>query len=469
MCYMKRPNGGKLTLTKTIKKNYKIITEPLLEVKSAFIAVCADIDRYIRISTGCEIRGELDEATVDKLKEIFPCLSEMTVDQWNRLILVFLNIRNDNAHLYQNKPVYIDEDILAYLNALVEPEMAVVADGNELTVYGAYYVLVFLSQRFQLWTFITPLLRGQNFDDMSKKEFHNFRISSQHLLQEYCGIGKPIGNNGAHCMTNLMYINDTLRRELTSVFLELEAVAIDRGFAAQYSPSFRTVLGNIKEIGEDGELSKRLIELRNTWFHGHWLEDEVMLPDGKRKKFDFYETIETLRMLRETLADYERYDSVTGQIESFGKALLDFKALRLVEVSYKLLDSRLLTASKFDERIENLEKAYSVFASTEERFLEAASSLLGSDPVVWNISAAKFSNADSLPRKTITNELKIIVLADEDGFDIGRFHTDRKTLTLCDVDLPPEYCNTINGKPLKDYKLIPLENICEKIKLYKAM
>ncbi|MGM9813915.1 MAG: hypothetical protein ACI32C_03310 [Candidatus Enteromonas sp.] len=466
---MKRPNGGKLTLKKTIKKNYKIITEPLLEVKSAFIAVCADIDRYIRISTGCEIREELDEATVGKLKEIFPCLSEMTVDQWNRLILVFLNIRNDNAHLYQNKPVYIDEDILAYLNALVEPEMDVVADGNELTVYGAYYVLVFLSQRFQLWTFITPLLRGQNFDDMSKKEFHDFQISSQHLLQEYCGTGKPIGNNGGTCMTHLMHINDTLRRELTSVFIRLEVVAIDRGFVAQYSPSFRTVISNIEEIEEGSELSKRLIELRNTWFHGHWLEDEVVLPDGKTKKFDFYETIDTLRMLRETLVDYERYDSVTSQIESFGKALLDFKVQRLVEVSYKLLDSRLLTASKFDERIDNLGKAYSAFASTDERFLEAAASLLGNDPVVWKISAAKFSNADSFPRKTITSELRVIILVDDNGFDIGGFHTDRKTLTLCDVDLPPDYCNTINGKPLKDYKLIPLEDVCRKIKLYTAM
>ena len=468
MSYKKKSSGGKLRLTKTIKKNYKFITKPLLEVKSAFIAICADIDRYIRLSIGCEIREELDDSTVSRLQKLFPRLSKMSLDQWNRLIFIFLDIRNNNAHLYQNKPIFIDKDILSYLTQLVAPEMDAVSEGNELTVYGAYYVLSFLSQKFQLWPFISSLLDGRNFDGMGKKEFPTFRIKSQHLLQEFGGIGKPIGNCGGPCKTSLMHINDTLRRELTSVFLGLEAVAIDQEFAIKYSPSFRTILGNIEEIEERGELSKRLIELRNIWFHGHWLGDEVVLPDGTRKIFDFYETIETLRMLKEALAGCERYNSVTTQIESFGKALLDMKVLRLVEVSYKLLDSRLLTDDKLEERVANLEKAYSILSVTEEGYLNAAASLLGNGPIAWKLSAAKFSNADSFPRKTVTDELKIIILDSQTGFDIGEFHTDAKTLALCEVCLPDEFSLSVNGKKLKEYRICLEHELCTKIKIYRA-
>lgn len=468
MCYREENSKRKLRLVKSIKDNYRYVIEPLVNVKSAFISICADIDRYIRLSTGCEIRKELDEGTVEKLKELYPCLSGLNTEQWNRLLLVYINIRNDNAHLYQNKPIYLDRDILSYLEALVNPEMTPVVHENELTLYGAYYVLAFLAQKFQLWLFVTSLMRGQNFSDMGKKEFAAFQKDSQHRLQEFCGIGKPIGNAEGQRMVDLAYLNDTLRRELTSVFLGLEAVALDKSLCLGISPSFRSVLGNIPPITQNQALFDRMTELRNIWFHGHWLGDDVTMPDGSRKRFDFYEAIETLRMLREALIDYEKYDSVTLQIESFGKALLDLKVLRLVEVSYKILDSRLLTLPKLEERLSNMAKAYEMFIAVEDRYYEAASSLLLSGPVTWYVCAAKFSNADYLPRETKVEELKIIKLHSDSGFDIGHFHTNVQDLILCDVVLPDGFSLTINGRALSQYPLVLCRDVCKRIKVYRA-
>ena len=469
MAYIREYNGGHLTLTRTVEKCYRSITVPLINVKSAFISVCADIDRYLRLSILMDVNDALDEKAISKLKKLYPRLQGLNFDQWNRLIKVFLAIRNENAHLYQNKPIFIDEDILSYLRSLVKPEMNAISKGNELTVYGCYYVLAFLCQKFQFAPFASSLLKGYNFNDMSTKQFRSFLRDSQRNLQQYCGVGKPIGGNSNLKMMDLVYINNALKKELTSVFLGLEAEVTNQNYSNLFAPSFRTVLSNILVISKNIDLFNRLIELRNIWFHGHYLGDEVILGDGRKVTFDFYKTMDTLSLLRDALIDYEQYDAVTVQIETFGMALLDLKALKLVEMSYKLLDSRLCNAEHLEDRINRLERAYASIEFTEDRFFKAVSSLLGIGPIDWNVHGSRFSGGDCLHRNTLTDELKVILLYSKTGFDIGSFHSDVHTLPLVDVSLLDEYALPINGKKLKDYSLRLKRDICSRIKVYEAI
>ena len=465
MCYTHNHNE-KLCLTRSIKENYRSITEQVVDVKAMFLSLCADIDRHIRLSTGVEIREKMDEYSIRKLECLFPYLSGLTLEQWNRFVLLFLNLRNVNAHLYHNKPLYLDEDIRAYLGRLVQPETIVTDNGNELTIYGAYYVLVFLSQKYMFWPFVSKLMCGRYFIDMGEKKFTDFKLRTQRLLLPFCGLGKPIMNQEGSDLARNEYINGTLRRKLTTVFMGLEAVAIDRDSACRYAPPFWKMLQCIKPVADQPDLFRMIVDLRNAWFHGYWLEDRFVQSDGRETRFDLHETMEILKRLRDALIDCPEYDAVVSQIDDLGRSFLTFETLRLVEVSYKLLDSRLLRAAKVASRASTIQIVYESIRRRGSLFYADASALLSDKAVNWKVQAAKFSDVDAMPRNTVTEELKIIVLQSKTGFDIGPYHVDAKELPLCLVTLPEEFELPINGKKLKDYPLALEIVICDRIKVY---
>ena len=468
MCFKENQSDAKLCLTKGLRESYESVTEAVLNVKSGFISLCADIDRYIRLTAGCEIGEEMDEASIERLRHLYPLLNGLTTDQWKRLMTTFSFIRNDSAHLYQNKAVYLDRSVQSYLEGLVKPEMRLMVNGNELTIYGAYYVLSFLAQKYQLFPFVSNVINKRNFGNMSRKEMTKFTVSTVKLHAPYCGKGKPIGLATVVGLGDATYVNDTLRRHLSKVFLGLEAVAFEHSQASTYSPSFREILSHVGCVAKDKELYDDLVELRNVWFHGHTLGDEVRIPNKPVKTFDLFETIKTLKRLEEAIIDSEEYDYLTEQIATFGESLLFFKCLRLVELSYKVLDSRVLEREKLDERVKNLAGGYKIVTSASDYFYKEASSLILSGPLDWKVVSSKFSSADCRPRVTSVDELKIITMHSENGFDIGGYHTNEKTLTLCDVTIPYEFSLTINGKRLSDYSLVLERDICPRVKVYRA-
>jgi hypothetical protein len=198
------------------------------------------------------------------------------------------------------------------------------------------------------------------------------------------------------------------------------------------------------------------------------LGDEVVLPNGEKKIFDLTDTMETMYLLKETLIWYEKYDPITEQVDSFGKALLDFKVLRLVELSYKVLDSRLLKKDKFDSRLEQLLRGFENFNSIGDEYYRKASALLFDGPLSWKLSWEKFSDADYRQRETCVEELKIIVLRSDSGFDIGGNHTDLKTLVFCDVTFPLFYSLKINGHRISEFPLTLERDVCSRVKVYSA-
>ena len=464
MRYRNEEKDGRLELKKTISSNYETITNSLLNVKVAFMGMCADIERYL--SRGCKekifLRADLEPVTIQAMNHLYPRLSGLSLSQWNELSQIFLDIRSSNAHLYCNKKIIISDGLRCYLEGVVEPELPIVADDNELTIYGAYYVLMLLGQAFQQWPFISSLLSAKNFKDIHKKDSEKFRRSSQHYLQRFSGIGKP----GATLET--IDLNHTLTREMTGIFLLLEEAALNRNTAMSKRRSFKTVLKHITVMKEDKVFADRLTDLRNAWFHGCWLEDEVKNSNGEVKKFDFYETIDTLVMLRDKIKGRSRYTNVLDQIHELGAGLLDCWILRMVELTYKVLDSRLLVSSKLQGRVENLNTAYKRFSSMSDRFYQASSRLLNDGPRIWRAAASKFSTADYRERVTRVNELKIIVFENENGFDIGSCHTESKRLIFCNVDIPEQFECTINQKRLEDYSLRPIRKINGRINVYQA-
>lgn len=464
MRYRDEEKDGRLELVKTIHSNYETITNSLLSVKVAFMGMCADIECYLKrgLAEKIVLRVDLEPVAVQALKRLYPRLSGLSLNQWNELSQIFLDIRSDNAHLYCNKKIIISDGLRCYLEGVVEPELPIVADGNELTVYGAYYVLILLSQKFQQWPFISSLLSTRNFKDIEKKDFEKFRQSNLHHLQRFSGIGKP----GATLET--INLNHTLTREMTGIFLLLEEAALNRNTAMQKRASFKTVLKRITVMKEDKAFADRLTDLRNAWFHGCWLGDEVKNSNGEVRKFDFYETIDTLVMLRDKIKDWPRYANVIHQIHEFGAGLLDCRILRMVELTYKVLDVRLLVSSKLQSRVKNLNKAYERFSSMNDRFYQASSRLLNDGPRTWRTAAPKFSTADYQERVTRVDELKIIVFENDNGFDIGSCHTESKRLIFCNADIPDQFKCTVNQKRLEDYSLRPIRQINERINVYQV-
>ena len=105
MRYRNEEKDGRLELKKTISSNYETITNSLLNVKVAFMGMCADIERYL--SRGCKekifLRADLEPVTIQAMNHLYPRLSGLSLSQWNELSQIFLDIRSSNAHLYCNK------------------------------------------------------------------------------------------------------------------------------------------------------------------------------------------------------------------------------------------------------------------------------------------------------------------------------------------------------------------------------
>ena len=122
----------------------------------------------------------------------------------------------------------------------------------------------------------------------------------------------------------------------------------------------------------------------------------------------------------------------------------------MVELSYKVLDSRLLTEDKVESRIQKLNQAFLRFSKTDVNYLDLAGKLIDPEHMKFYVTASKF--LDKMPRKTICDNLKIIKLHSTSGFEIGKYKTYQQDLYLVSIDLRERFQNTINGKYLDKFE-----------------
>ena len=117
-------------------------------------------------------------------------------------------------------------------------------------------------------------------------------------------------------------------------------------YTSFHCPSFKNMLNNIHELDDD--IKKNINNLRNYWLHGKLLND-VIIDGNKTFKFDLNLIIDTLALLKNKIQINSIYKDIICDIDEFGQSLFNFYILRLIEVSHKILDVRLLTCEKLDD------------------------------------------------------------------------------------------------------------------------
>lgn len=455
----------KVTLNQTINKAYSIPDSNSVELKSAMIGLCADIERYFKVAFNVNLNEEIEEEAFRRILYFFPRFGALTIEQFNRFILLFINIRGINAHLYLSKPVYLDDDLKQFIIDSVEPAYAI-EDDKKLTMYGASLVLIMLSQKYMVWPYCTSFLRYEFFMEIGKSDMMSkFQIEQQKIFNSICGIGKPLTQNAEpiHGVES-SYANDVLKKCLTLVFFDLEMVLSNSKNCGGETVSLSVML---KRSGLfEKKLISKLVKLRNCWFHGSFIGDTVEC-DGEQFEFTLEFAIETLKELRTmALTNIAKFGLVINDISYFGHNFFNYYALRLVEVSYKILDNRLLTEDKLESRLVNMDNAFKRFESVDSKMFDMFGSLLSHNKIRWSVGASKF--LDKFPRKFDCENLKIVKIHSNNGFIIGGYRTDRKDIVLANVEVKKEYKNLVNGMDLRDFECVTEKECSKYISIVKA-
>ena len=457
----------KVSLNETLNCTYRVIDKEVISIKSSVISICSDIDRYFRLKFNFNISN--DELDIDKYFEIineFPSLKGLLLSQFRHLLMVFTNIRDLSAHLHLCRDVEIHDDLKNYLIKIIKPKYDISINGK-LTAYGQAFILSFLSQKYNLWNFYTTYFKRTHFIEMynmSGKEVSSFQTNEQHLMQKYCGIGKPI--NTTSCSNiEYQYLNNLLKKHMTDIIFNLEKECSNTRKSKNKAKSLSRYLNSSYEFDLDDESYKLSIILRNSWFHGVML-DECMNCNNENSLLSFEFVMNSLIKIKSTLKRNESkfYNSIVS-INEFANAILNFYVLRLVELSYKILDSRLLTEDKVESRIKQLSNAYNRLIDTDTSYLHLAGRLIDPEYMEYRVAGAKF--LDNLTRTTICENLKIIKLHSYNGFEIGDFKTEKQDLFIVLVDLDLKYQNKINGINLNDYTLDTENKLGSKISVFE--
>ncbi len=452
---------GKQLLTNTLEKIFKSCTEEnLIVIKSALLSLCADIERYFKSYFNISLNKKVSNSDLENIFEIFPKFSQLSDEQFNRFILVFINIRNMCAHLYIAKPIFLDADlkkfILNYGNNLYPLEM-----NGRITIYGTAVFLSFLSQKYMIWPFCTSLFKITIFNEIGNtgSEMSSFQINMQKLLNQNCGIGKTLldeQNLYQISKADLQYLNDTLKRSLTSIFFDLE-----RCFSIRKSryPKDNSFIYKLRASGNfDENIITLIAKLRNCWFHGAFIGDAFEY-DNEDFKFTLEFVLETLKNILDALAkSHIGCHLVIKDINSLGQALFNFYILRILECSYKILDKKLLEPDKFEERLDNSYRAFIKMESIDQNLFTLFSNLITSNKLKFFLNGTKF--LDNKSRVITATNLKIAEIHSSSGFKIGDCISQRTDITLAIISIKDEDRNMVNGYSLENIKYKVKDDLC---------
>ena len=340
----------KISLNQTLDRAYSY-SDNLVELKSAMMGLCTDIERYFTVAFDVNLNEEIDDESFRRILHVFPRFGALTIEQFNRFIILFVYIRGVNAHLYLSKPIYLSADLKEFITNNTHPQY-LIEDENKLTVYGSVLVLSMMAQKYMIWPFCTSFLRNDFFIEIGKCDaMSDFQVSQQKFFNNICGRGKPLTQNAEPISgVDSSYINDVLKRCLTSVFFDLEKVLVNYKGYPNKTASLSSMLERNRLFSEG--LISRIVRLRNCcWFHGSFIGDEV---EYNNEKFEFNLEF-VVKTLKEIAEEGQRhlitFSLVINDISYFAQNFFNYYVLRIVEVSYKILDNRLLTEDKVESRL----------------------------------------------------------------------------------------------------------------------
>lgn len=436
-------------LEKTLFSAFKYVSDAVIRSKSGLVGFCSEIDRFLTITLGININKEITMEQANSLFEYFPNLKTMPFNLLEKLFFLIKDIRNVSAHLFLSSELTVDIELLKFLSKIVEPLYKVEVDGK-LTIYGCAYVLSFICQKYQTWPFITNYF-NKDICGFKSNELSKIQTEINKHCQSYCGIAYPLyPENHPIPKGELIYLNDLIKSTLNKIFFKLEFI-LSKGVMARTNDnrSFIHILKHSK-TGFSNKLINKLNSIRNLWFHGTMIYDKI--KDDYIEEFNLKTISDTLvELLEECEIDGRRYKVIIDAIRSMGFQLYDFCSLRLVEVTYKLLDRKLFDETKIEERITNSVKAFTRLIKTNEYgFLEAAYNL-APNAHKYVVAAAKFT--DIFPRSIRTSNLKIYKINSMNGIKINDIVTKETEVYICLL---------VNGNNEPLYKNHELNKICEK-------
>ena len=446
------------SLGKDIDKVYSIIDSNVVELKSAMIGLCTDIERYFRIAFDINLNEQIDEEAFRRMLYVFPRFAALTIEQVNRFLLLFINIRNINAHLYLSKPIFVDEDLQQFIKDNIDRSY-ILFNERKITVYGAVSVLMLMAQKYMIWAFCTSFFRYEYFVEIGITNIMaNFQIEQQKKFNMICGTGKPISQ---YCEPivgeDLVFVNEVLKRCLTLIFFDLEKSLNSHSTSRCKTASLSILLRNDSLFSD--ELIERIVRLRNCWFHGNFVGDIVDENDS-RFEFTLDFIIKTLYEIKQVAnLDMKRFRLLAIDVEYFAQCFFNYFTLRMVEITFKVLDNRLLIEDKLDSRLDNMIKAFERFNLVDSILIEMFSELFSKDELCWSVSPNKF--LDKIPRKFECKNLKIAKIHCDNGFIIGNYRTEKTDIILIINKIDNQYINLINGHDLSqcDYNV---EKECSK-------
>ena len=118
---------------------------------------------------------------------------------------------------------FFDEDLENYFKSIAEPKY-LISINNQFTLYGAFYLLSFLSCKYQIWTFVSAFFRKSSFEETEKANYVQIQQDIEKFHQSLCGTGKIIANCNEDNKLSLSYLNSVCKTSLTVIFFELEKV-----------------------------------------------------------------------------------------------------------------------------------------------------------------------------------------------------------------------------------------------------
>ncbi len=419
-------------------------------IKTSLIGLCSDVDRYFRVTFGVDMYKEVNERDFNKIKGVFPNFRLLNLEQFNRLLFTFISIRDLSAHLFLNKPIYLDDDLKEFIKGLVDSPYSL-ANGKEATLFGIICVVLLFSQNYQLWYLNTGIMRHTIFSEIQKNSIAQFQQDFQKKYSVLVGIGKPCRPEEYLFFTKngITFFVEEVKKTLTRLIFDFEEFPGKKQKMSSRASNIKIMLNKYDCLKDKQNLIERICILRNCWLHGYRLFDHIKVGD-KEFDFDFNYLFEILIDIKNAFAGTPRSYEILSDISRCGSSMIDFYTLRNIEISYKILDSKLFEQGKINERITKSVTAYQRAMSAEVWFYNGAKSLMHGNNKTWYLAANKFK--DKKERVLKGDRIEVYKFSSDNGFDIGSVHIDNNEMVLTNIDCPIEDQLTINGKYLEDYK-----------------
>lgn len=432
----------------TVKQAYSQADNATIRLKSSMIGLCSETDRIFRTFFDIDIFNKISESDFAKIKNLFPNFNLLNLEQFNRLLFTFISIRDLNAHLFFNKPIFIDEDIIEFIKKIINPQYSL-NFGKEATIYGMLCVCLLFCNKNQLWSLNVDIIRPNIIKNINGENIAYCQKEFQLIHNSLTGNMNPLKPKNYYFLDSLDYTHfiENIKKQLTKLIFDLEKASNQSRSMSSKPPRTKELLLNFDCMKTNDSLLGEIVELRNIWLHGYRLFDKVKTAD-KEYVFDLDYLFKVLKNIKSTF-NSKKYSPILEDIDNCGNFMIDFFALRLVELTYKIIDNRIFKSEKGLERIIKSVDAYSRMMRPEASYYKSAFELLDKEKI-WAVNKNKFE--DFKFRGFQGNKLTIYEFTFKNGVSINNEHYDVSEMVLVETDLPLNVQIKINGKYLEEYK-----------------